>query len=205
MEAFDEIYTVDGNSTDGTKEYLEARGIPVYIQPRKGLNAAIVFAFEKCTTEALVIFHPKGTTPPEDTARFKELFENGHRFVLASRNSLGGINDDDDDKLLKPRKWFVTFLAIIASLIWRREGNIIWDVLHGFRGATVKAFKQMEPLDYGLSIDIEMVIRSYRKRIPRIEFPTIERRRPYRETHFKALPTGLRILRYLLHEIRRTN
>ncbi len=197
---FDEIYAVDAGSKDGTIEYLEDSGIPVYIQPRKGLNAACVYAFEKCGTDALVFLHPKGSVPISDTLKFRKFFEQGYELVVASRMIPGGVNEEDE-RFFKPRKWFVKALAVIASLLFRREGNMVWDVLHGFRGATAAAFKKMAPSDYGVSIDIEMVSRSYKKRIKRIEFPTRESTRIAGGTHFKALPTGARLLKYLIKEI----
>jgi hypothetical protein len=61
----------------------------------------------------------------------------------------------------------------------------------------------MKVLDHGLSIDIEMVVRSYKLRLKRAEFPTSELSRGYGETHFKIWPTGKRLLAYLWFELRR--
>ena len=94
-------------------------------------------------------------------------------------------------------------LAAAAALIWRREGTWVRDVLHGFKGWKRSAFCRMKVLDVGLSIDIEMVVRAYKLRIPRIEFPTMEISRGYGETHFKIWPTGKRLLAYLWFELRR--
>ena len=63
----------------------------------------------------------------------------------------------------------------------------------------------MNILDHGLSIDIEMVVRSYKLKIKRIEFPTTETARDYGETHFKIWPTGKRLLGYLWYEVRRND
>jgi hypothetical protein len=98
----------------------------------------------------------------------------------------------------------VSALAALAALIWRREGYIIRDVLHGIKGFTISAFKEMAPLDSGLSIDIEMVVRSYKLRLKRIEFPTTEKARSYGETTFKIIPTGLKLAKYLWYEFNRT-
>ncbi len=68
------------------------------------------------------------------------------------------------------------------------------DVLHGFKGWSRRAFAQMKVLDHGLSIDIEMVVRAYKLRIARAEFPTSEIGRAYGTTHFKIWPTGKRLL-----------
>ncbi len=201
---FDEVYAIDAGSSDGTIEYLESMGIPVYIQPRKGLNAACIYAFEKCKSDALVFFHPKGSVPVEDTEKFRSFFDQGFDLVIASRIIHGGVNEEDT-KLLKPRKWFVGLLAIISALLFRREGPMIWDVLHGFRGMTVDSFKQINPTPEGVSIDLEMVCRSYRNKLKRIEFPTCESPRLAGTSNFKALPTGWNLLKYLWFEMLRGN
>lgn len=202
FEKFDEVYAVDGGSTDGTVEYLTSLGIQVYTQPKKGLNAGCVYAFERCTTDALVFFHPKGSVPVEDAEKFRHYFEQGYDLVIASRN-IRGARNEEDDRLFKPRKWFVTALAVIASILFRREGPMIWDVLHGFRGMTLSGFRQVTPSDYGVSIDLEMVSRCYKKHLKRVEFPTREKERLAGTSHFKAFPTGKRLLIYLLREIKR--
>jgi glycosyltransferase involved in cell wall biosynthesis len=203
LDDFNEVYAIDGGSTDGTVEYLESQGIPVYKQPKKGLNAAYIHAVEKSTCDAVVVFFPKGTVPTADLLKFRPLFESGFDLIIASRNIKGAINKEDVH-LIKTRKWMVLALAAFAALIWRREGYIIRDVLHGIKGFTIAAFKEMAPLDYGLSIDIEMVIRSYRLRMKRIEFPTTEKARSYGETTFKIIPTGLKLAKYLWYEFNRT-
>lgn len=202
LSAFEEVYAIDGGSTDGTVEYLEAHGIPVYLQPKKGLNAAYIHAADKSTCDAVVVFFPKGTISPNSLLQFRPLLNDGCDLVVASRNIKGAVNEEDE-KLFKPRKWGVLALASLASLIWRREGYFMRDVLHGYKGFTVSGFRKIAPLDYGLSIDIEMVVRSYRLRLKRAEFPIVETSRNFGETHFKILPTGKKLLKYLWWEWKR--
>jgi len=92
---------------------------------------------------------------------------------------------------------------LAVALIWRREGNIIWDILHGVKGFTRESFGKMMLLDYGLSVDLEMVVRSYRIRSKRIEFPVQEKPRSYGNSHFKIWPTGRALLKYLRFELSR--
>ena len=204
IDAFDEVYAIDGGSTDGTVEYLTEQNIPVYRQPKRGLNAAYIHAVEKSTCDAVVVFFPKGTIPPADLLQFRPLLEAGNDLVIASRNIKGGRNEEDD-RFIKARKWLVMSLAAFAALLWRREGYFVRDLLHGVKGFTVSGFKKMAPLDYGLSIDIEMVVSSDRLGLKRIEFATTEKARPHGETHFKILPTGLKLAKYLWHELGRRN
>jgi glycosyltransferase involved in cell wall biosynthesis len=169
-DEFDEIYAIDGGSTDGTREYLESMGIPVYQQPKRGLNAAYIHAVDKSTCDAVVVFFPKGTISLTSLLNFRPFLESGVDLVVASRN-IKGAHNEEDHKFLKPRKWGVLGLASTAALIWRRDGYFIRDVLHGYKGFTVTGFRKIAPLDHGLSIDIEMVVRSYRLRLKRAEFP----------------------------------
>ncbi|MCR5627953.1 MAG: glycosyltransferase [Lachnospiraceae bacterium] len=197
---FDQILCIDGGSTDGTVEYLESQGIKVYAQTAKGLNQACKDGVDKCTCDAIVFFHPKATVPVEDTYKFKAFFEEGYKLVVASRMMKGSVNEEDS-RLLKPRKWFVLGLGLIAKVFFRKEGNTIWDTLHGFRGVNVNAFKKMGISDRSPSVDIELVCRSYKFKMKRIEFPTREIPRTSGDTHFKAFSTGLKLLSYLRWEM----
>jgi glycosyltransferase involved in cell wall biosynthesis len=202
FDQFDEVYAVDGGSDDGTIEYLRSRGIRVIKQPTPGYNQAYLCAFGHCTTDGLVLFHPKGSVDPCEVTKFRPLFEQGYDLVIASR-MVKDARNEEDDKMLRPRKWFVLGLGLVAALLWRRKGPIIWDVLHGFRGMRRDPFFAIGPLEKGLSIDLEMVVRSYRKGLSCIEFPISERPRLAGITHFKALRTGKRLLSYLAAELRR--
>ena len=199
---FDQIYCIDGGSTDHTVEYLQEQGIEVYKQTAKGLNQACKDGADHCKCDAFVFFHPKGSIPVEDSYKFREYYEQGYEFVVGSRMMRGGRNEEDG-RFLKPRKWFVLGLALAAKILFKRDGNTIWDSLHGFRGMTVEAFRKCAISDKSPSVDIEMVCRSYKLGIKRIEFPTREAPRIAGETHFKAFATGKKLLKYLVWEIGR--
>jgi glycosyltransferase involved in cell wall biosynthesis len=201
-EDFEEVYAVDGGSNDGTIEYLQTQGIIVHPQPVRGYNQAYICAYDKCTTDALVLFHPKGSIDPTTVSNFRPLLEQGYDLIIASRVMRGGHNEEDD-RLIRPRKWFVLGLAFMSALFWCRSGPIIWDVLHGMRAMRLDRFLAIEPLGTGLSIDLEMVVRSYRHRFKATEFPVEERKRRGGTTHFKAFRTGKLLLAYLLIEMRR--
>lgn len=199
---FEQVYCIDGGSTDGTVEFLLDNEIEVYKQERKGLNQACKEAVQKCKCDAVIFFHPKGTVPVKDIYKFRYYFEKGYDFVVASRMLKESYNEEDD-QFLKPRKWFGLLLAFLAFILYKREGHVIRDSLHGFRGIKVDAFNKMDISDLSPSIDIEMVCRAYKCGISRIEFPTKEKKRNFGETHFKALPTGYKLLKYMLWEMTR--
>jgi glycosyltransferase involved in cell wall biosynthesis len=199
LDEFEEVYAVDAGSTDGTIEFLASRGITVHKQSIQGYNQAYICAFEKCKTDVLVLFHPKGNIDPVVLRKFPPLFEEGYDLVIASRMIKGSMNEEDD-RLLRPRKWFVLGLSLLCATIWHRAGNQVWDVLHGLRGMRRDRFHAIKPLPSGLSIDLEMVVRSYRHSFRIAEFPVIEESRRFGKTHFKAFPTGRRLLGYIAKE-----
>jgi len=203
FDAFEEVFAIDGGSTDGTIEYLGERGIPTFRQQLKGYNGAYIDAFTRCTTDALVMYHPKGSIDPAVLLKFRGYFEQGHDLVVASRLVAGAVNEEDS-KLLRPRKWFVRFLGLVTALLWKRDNGMIADVLHGCRGMRREAFFSIDPLRTGVTIDLEMVVRAYRLGLRRIEFAVVEAPRLVGETRFKAWPTGRAMLRYLWSEIGRT-
>ena len=88
LSSFDEIYAIDGGSTDGTVEYLQAQNIPVFQQQKKGLNAAYLEANQRATGDAVVVFFPKASLSTEDLCRFRPLFEQGYQLIIASRQLL---------------------------------------------------------------------------------------------------------------------
>jgi glycosyltransferase involved in cell wall biosynthesis len=204
--SFYEIIAIDGGSTDGTDEYLKKNKIKVYKQKKRGLNCAYIQANNLAKGDYVVVFFPKGTLPVKDLSKFKNFFELGFDLVIASRQMNKSLNEEDHN-LFKLRKWCVIILSYVISLIWRdpKSQMLIRDVLHGFKGWKKEAFKKMKILNYGLSIDVEMIIRSYKLKFKCKEFPTKEKKRFYGDTHFKILPTGLKLIRYLCFEFFRKN
>lgn len=198
---FDSHLVVDACSTDNTREFFESKDIPVLNQRNKGLGNAVIEAMEAIDGDAAVFFHPDGNMDPADILKFKDFFDQGYEFVVASRMLKGGYNEEDGS-LLKPRKWANICFARIASILWRKSGTYRGtDPVNGFRGITRTAFKKMDISSTDCSIDYQMLIRAYKKDINMIEFPTIESERIAGESKFGSISTGLIEVRLILKEL----
>jgi glycosyltransferase involved in cell wall biosynthesis len=197
-----EIIAIDGGSTDGTAEYLESQNIRVVRQKVPSLNAAYHELNSLAQGQYIMSFFPKGTLPVDDLYKFEQFFLNGYELVIASRNLRESVNEEDE-QFIKIRKWGVFCLSTVSSILWRKSGNKIHDVLHGFKGWSRKKFDEMNLSEVGVTIDLEMVVRSYRMNLNRIEFPTHEGKRFYGQTNFKVFPTGIRLLKFLISEVRK--
>jgi hypothetical protein len=199
FSGFDEVFAIDGNSTDGTAQYLESSGITVHRQKVRSLNAAYWQAVEATKSENLIVFFPKGTIDPAVVYEFKRLLETCE-VVVASRLGEGASNEEDQH-ILRPRKWGIQVLSMFTSLVWRREGPRMRDVLHGVKGFSVSAFRRMKIADRGVTIDLEMNVRAYRLGLSRCEIPVQENARVAGQTNFPIWPTGWKLAKFLVREL----
>lgn len=203
LSSFEAVYCIDGNSTDGTPEYLESIGIRVINQQIKGYNGAYIEAFDeakKQDIDAVIFFHPKGAIDPDVVLQFREPLESGHALVIASRLCKGAVNEEDKH-LIKPRKWFVIGMGSLLWICFGRRKTFAGDVLHGCRAMRTDIFMNTNVRQDGLTADLEMVVATYRLKQTATEFPVTEKPRLAGETHFKALPTGWRLIKYVWSEL----
>lgn len=105
----DEIFLLDGNSTDGSREFLESEGFHVVSQKSKGVKAAFWEAFDQIKTDVIIPFSPDGNSEPQDIPKLVEKIQQGYDIVVASRY-FGGRKSLDDDPMSCLANRFLTGL-----------------------------------------------------------------------------------------------
>ena len=195
---FDQVFAIDGGSTDGTIEILENAGIEVRPQSRRSYNAAYIDALDFFDTDSVVLYHPKGTIDPSSLPVMLDLLNKGNDLVIASRMMPGAVNEEDD-QIIRHRKWFGEGLALASSVRWNRsKAKRITDPLHGYRGCSRKFAYSLNLRATGVTADLEMVQHAYESKAQVVEFPIQESERVEGTTHFPAYKTGKELLKYLI-------
>ncbi len=200
-EGFDSIVAIDGGSIDGTLDFLKERKIETFVQERKGRGAALLLAFDKIEADAYLFFSPDGNEDPADIPRFKEYLKWGADLVIASR-MMAGASNEEDGQIFRWRKWANCAFNYLANRLFRRGDSVTTDAANGFRAITKVAAQELELSAHDFTIEYQMTIRSLRKGLRIVEFPTCEGGRLGGETHAKSFRTGLHFLRRLWLEIR---
>lgn len=200
-DVVDEILVIDGQSKDGTKEFLESSGIRVIVQEKMGRGEAFRLAVEKASGDALVFFSPDGNEDPNDISKFRQFFEEGTDLVIASR-MMKGAHNEEDESFLPLRKWVNLAFGLIANTIWNRS-KFVTDTINGFRGIKKSVFKELGLDGLGYTIEYQMSIRAFKHKKKIVEFPTYESGRmgPGGAPSFS---TGVAFIKCLLREIKKS-
>ncbi|MBI3299575.1 MAG: glycosyltransferase family 2 protein [Elusimicrobia bacterium] len=199
FEAVEDVLSVDGDSTDGTLEFLAARGVRRAARPSAGRGEAFRIAFAEASGDALVFFSPDGNEDPADIPRFRPLLEEGCDMVIASRMMAGARNEEDDDAV-PLRKWANKAFNLMANLTWNR-GPFISDSINGYRAISRAAWERLALDGRGYTIEYQSSIRAMKLGLKVAEFPTHEGGR-IGPGGSPALPLGLQFLRLFASEVR---
>jgi glycosyltransferase involved in cell wall biosynthesis len=195
----DEIFAVDGGSTDGTREAFAEMGITVVPQTSPGRGEAFRIAVERAAGDALIFFSPDGNEDPKDIAKFRAYLEAGADMVIASR-MMRGAHNEEDDLWLPVRKWVNQAFTLIINLLWNRSGRYVTDTINGFRAIRKEVFRDLAPDGSGYTIEFQSSIRAFKKRKKIIEFPTHESAR-IGPGGSPGLKTGIAFIKCLFREI----
>lgn len=205
ISEFDEIFAVDGGSTDGTLEFYKDRGVKVVSQASRGRGEAFRIATEIATGDVMIFFSPDGNEDTKDLTNFRKYFDNGeYDMVIASRMMKGAYNEEND-KFFKWRKWANNSFNLLANILFRKSGSFITDSINGYRAITKEAFNKVRPDGKGYTIEYQMTIRAFKKNLKIAEFPTHEYPRIGGESYAKSIPTGIAFLKMLKYELFRDN
>lgn len=200
LGSVDEVFAVDGGSTDGTLDFYEKNGVRVVKQTSRGRGEAFKIALKEAKGDVLIFFSPDGNEDPGDIAKFKPYFEKGCDMVIASRMMEGAFNEENV-QIIKLRKWANNFFNFLSNFFFRKEGEYVTDSINGFRAISKDAFSKMRIEGKGFTIEYQITMQAFKKRLRIIEFPTREGARIGGEVKAKSIPTGIAFIKTFIKEL----
>ncbi len=199
VDRFRETVAVDGGSTDGTREFLAERGVPILDQSIPGRGVAFRVAADACRSERLIFFSPDGNEDPADIERLDDLLLSGARLAIASRFARGSVNEEDVG-LFRPRSWVNQALTFLANKSFN-TGPYVTDTINGFRALRREDLLALDTSVKRFPIEYQISIRAMRRGWPIAELATEEGQRAGGESKALSWPVGKDHVKVFLSEL----
>jgi len=201
----DEIVFVDGNSTDGTAEYVKEQGYTLFSENGQGLRLTMLEALDNIESDVIITFSPDGNCIPELIPSLVEKMKEGYDVVIASRYR-EGAKSYDDNLITAFGNWMFTRLVNIL------HGGRYTDVLNIYRIYKKRLIKELDmdkEITYstpeklfrtGISWEIILSIRAAKRKLRIAEIPGDEPARIGGEAKLKAFRWGAAYLFQVIRE-----
>jgi|Deesub1362B_J571_1020462.scaffolds.fasta_scaffold00038_125 dolichol-phosphate mannosyltransferase len=182
---FSNIFVIDGNSTDKTREIAESLGARVVIQSGKGKGQAVAEAFGMVDSDVVILVDGDGTYPAKDADKLLEpIFRGfadhvvGNRFVDYEKGAFTKLN-------LIGNK--------ILNFIFRVSYGVdLYDILSGYRALTKELYKNVNLKKKGFEVETELTVETIAKGFRILEVP-IKYRKRGGKTKLNPLKDGFKI------------
>jgi glycosyltransferase involved in cell wall biosynthesis len=194
-EWIDEILFVDGNSTDGTPEYLIEQGYKVVRQQSTGVCGAYWEGLAAATGDIIIAFSPDNNSVPEIIPDLVAKMKDGYDMVIVSRY-LDNAKSEDDDPVTAFGNWLFT-KAI--NILFRAKYTDSLVMFRAFRKDLIERLKLDEK--HLPVFEVQLAIRAAKQKLKVAEIPGDEPKRIGGVRKMRPVYNGASICYLILREL----
>lgn len=215
-EDLHQVILVDGHSVDGTvAAAIRSRpDIHVVTQTRTGKGNALACGFAEATGDIIVMLDADGSSDPAEIPTFVDALLAGADLAKGTRFGGGGTSTDIT-RLRAAGNHGLNLL--VNGLYGARHTDLCYGYMAFWRSAlerldlpavasdTSRSTRSSRPLPGdGFEIETLLVLRAMAAGLTVVEVGSVERQRMYGASHLNAVRDGVRVVRTILEERRRT-
>ena len=204
MGDYEELFVVDGGSTDGTIEIAEALGVHVLRQSNPGFGPGLYEAFEFAQGDLICIVDADGSHDWRDIPQMRAMIADGYDYVLGSRYKgpfrYRGIlrwpwSTSDDDSHL--HEWGNLSIVLLAKVF---HGYPLSDVMMGLQMWRKDIFETVHLEEPSQAFEAEFKLRVHHAGFKMGEISTHEHPRIGGDAKLNAWTDGIATGKVLLRE-----
>jgi len=187
----DDIYVVDGHSTDRTREIAASEGAKVLLDNGKGKGDGIRTAIKKIDSDILVFIDADGSHDPQDIPKLVAPIQQGRADMVVGSRGRGGSDElhGDIQKLLRMIGSDIILIAI--NYRWKCH---LTDSQNGFRAVRTQAARDVNLKENITTIEQEMTMKFLKKGYTIDEIPAHEYARKHGQSKIRLSKVWFRYI-----------
>src|SRR3954452_5260817 len=204
-----EVIVIDGRSTDHTIAVAPALrpDVKIVLQNRRGKGNALACGFAAVTGDIVVMLDADGSADPREIPRYVRALVEGADFAKGTRFVVGGGSSD----ITRIRRLGNKALNGLVNVAYGTRYSDLCYGYNAFWAHCLPAFdlavgQPGEEMLWGDGFEVETLInvRSAQAGLRVVEVPSFEADRIHGDSNLNAVSDGLRVLRTIAVERRRT-